>query len=328
MSSGPPSPFVVGVPRSGTTLLRLMLDAHPEMAIPPETYFVTNLIEAADGGAGADQLANVLVSHRRWSDLELDEGELRARLAAHGRPSGGDAIRTVFGLYAEKRGKARWGDKTPAYLTNIGEIGAALPEARFVHIIRDGRDVALSILAMPERDRPMRNPDSAELVAARWRKRIGRARDQARGLPHYMELHYEELVRDPEPSLRRVSEFVELEFVPEMLDYHRGARERLEEMNRDLASRDELPHQPASGRLEPHALASEPPSKGRIAVWRERMDPADVAAFEAEAGELLTELGYELSGDPGADAGAGQKGPTRRGGQDVPAGAEQPVGDS
>jgi len=294
--SGPvPVPFVVGVPRSGTTLLRLMLDAHPQMAIPPETYFVTNLIEAADGGAGAEKLANVLVSHRRWGDLELDEGELRERFAALGDPSGGDAIRAVFGLYAERRGKARWGDKTPAYLTNVGEIGAALPEARFVHIIRDGRDVALSILAMPERDRPMRNPDSAELVAARWRKRIGRARDQARDLPHYMELHYEQLVREPEPCLRRVCEFIELDFVPEMLDYHRGAQNRLEEMNRDLAPRDELPHQPASGRLAPHALASEPPSTDRIAGWRKRMEPEDVAAFEAEAGELLVDLGYELS---------------------------------
>ena len=297
MSDPAPSPFVVGVPRSGTTLLRLMLDAHPQMAIPPETYFVTNLIEAADGGADSEQLANVLVSHRRWSDLELDEGELRDRLGALDGPSGGDAIRTVFGLYAERRGKSRWGDKTPAYLTNIGEIGGALPEARFVHILRDGRDVALSILAMPERDRPMRNPDSAELVAARWRKRIGRARDQARGLAHYMELHYEELVREPEPCLRRVCEFIELDFAPEMLDYHRGARERLEEMNRDLASRDELPQQPAEGRLAPHALASKPPSADRIGVWRERMEPEDLAAFETEAGELLVELGYSLSGN-------------------------------
>jgi Sulfotransferase family len=293
----PPAPFIVGVPRSGTTLLRLMLDAHPEMAIPPETYFVTNLIEAADGGAGADQLANVLVSHRRWGDLGLDEGALRERLrAAGGRPSGGDAIRAVFDLYAESRGKPRWGDKTPAYLTNIGEIGAALPEARFVHIIRDGRDVALSVLAMPEVDRPMRNPQDVGTVAARWRRRIERARRQAERLPHYLELRYEELVAEPEAALRRVCEFVELGFVPAMLEYHTGASERLAEMNRDLAARDELPRQSAEGRIAPHALAQKPPASDRVAVWRREMSADQIEEFEAEGGEMLRELGYELAG--------------------------------
>jgi hypothetical protein len=272
-----------------------MLDAHPQLAIPPETYFVTNLIEAADGGAEADQLANVLVGHRRWADLGLDEAELRQRFGRLGaNPSGGDAVRAVFGLYAESRGKPRWGDKTPAYLTNIGEIGAAVPEARFVHLIRDGRDVALSILAMPERDRPMRAPDTVAVVAERWRKRIGRARRQAEALPHYIELRYEDLVTDPEPALRRVCELCQLDFLPEMLDYHRGARGRLEEMNRDLTQRDDLSHQPAEGRIKPHALASEPPKRDRIGVWRREMNAADVAAFEREAGELLVELGYEL----------------------------------
>jgi hypothetical protein len=289
-----PAPFIVGVPRSGTTMLRLMLDAHPAMAIPPETYFVTNLIEAADGGAGPDQLANVLVTHRRWGDLNINEGELRRRLGALGKPSGGDAIRTAFGLYAEGRGKPRWGDKTPAYLTNIGEIGAALPEARFVHLIRDGRDVALSILAMPEVDRPMRNPDSVGLVATRWSRRIERARRQAEALPHYLEVRYEELVGEPERVLRAVCEFVELDFQPEMLHFHTGAEGRLAEMNRDLAPRDELPAQAAEARIAPHALASEPPKRDRVEAWRREMDPEQVAEFEAEAGEMLTALGYEL----------------------------------
>jgi hypothetical protein len=275
-------------------MLRLMLDAHPDLAIPPETYFVTNLIEAADGGAGPAQLANVLVGHRRWGDLGIDEDELRRRLEALGDPSGGDAVRVAFGLYAEARGKPRWGDKTPAYLTNIGEIGAALPEARFVHLIRDGRDVALSIMRMPEADRPMRNPDTVGLVATRWSRRIERARRQAEQLPHYLEVRFEELVAEPEATLRRVCELIELDFRPELLDYHAGAGERLDEMNRDLAARDELPAQEAAGRVAPHALTSEPPRGDRIGAWREEMSPELVAEFEAAGGEMLRELGYEL----------------------------------
>jgi len=299
VSAAAPAPFIVGVPRSGTTMLRLMLDAHSELAIPPETYFVTNLIEAADGGATADQLATVLVEHRRWGDLGLDEAELRERMRARGeRPSGGDAVRAAFELYAEAQGKPRWGDKTPAYLTNIREIGAALPEARFVHLIRDGRDVALSILAMPERDRPMRNPDSIGVVATRWRRRIERARRQAEDVSHYTEVRYEELVSDPEGILRGVCEFLDLPFEEVMLESHEGARRRLEEMNRDLAGRGELPAQPASGRLAPHALAAEAPRRERIAAWRNEMSPEQVSEFEAEAGEMLRELGYEPGGAP------------------------------
>jgi hypothetical protein len=291
-------------------MLRLMLDAHPEMAIPPETYFVTNLIEAADGGADAHALANVLVSHRRWGDLGLDEDVLRERMRAIGsRPSGGEAVRVVFELYAEAHGKRRWGDKTPAYLTNIAEIGRALPEARFVHIIRDGRDVALSILAMPERDRPMRNPQEVATVATRWARRIERARRQAaeelgasQGSAdvtggRYLELRYEELVRAPDELLRRVCEFVDLPFDATMLDYHRRSPERLEEMNRDLPPRDDLPDQPAAGRLAPHARTSRAPSPDRIGVWRAQMSAAEVADFEAEAGEMLAELGYERGDD-------------------------------
>ena len=290
----PPAPFIVGVPRSGTTMLRLMLDAHPDLAIPPETYFVTNLIEAADGGAGPDQLANVLVGHRRWGDLGIEEAELRRRLAAIGKPGGGDAVRVAFGLYAEGRGKPRWGDKTPAYLTNIAEIGRALPEARFIHLIRDGRDVALSVLRMPEADRPMRNPDTVGLVATRWSRRIERARRQAEGLDRYLEVRFEDLVTEPEGVLRPVCEFVELDYRPELLDYHSGAGERLEEINRDLAGRDDLPAQTAAGRTEPHALTSEPPKPDRIGAWREEMSSDQIAEFEAEGGEMLRELGYEL----------------------------------
>ena len=288
-----PVPFVVGVPRSGTTMLRLMLDSHPDLAVPPETYFVTNLIEAGDGGAGPDQLANVLVGHRRWDDLGIEEAELRRRLAALVEPTGGDAVRVAFELYAEGRGKPRWGDKTPAYLTNIAEIHDALPETRFIHIIRDGRDVALSILRMPEADRPMRRPDSVGLVAQRWSRRIERARAQAESLPHYLEVRYEDLVREPEAALRGVCELIELPFTDSMLEFHSGASERLAEMNRDLGARDDLPAQSAEGRIAPHALASKPPTAGRIGVWREEMTPEQQAEFESEGGEMLRALGYE-----------------------------------
>src|SRR5687767_7251824 len=140
-----PAPFVVGVSRSGTTLLRLMLDAHPQLTIPPETHFVPELIRAAGRRrASAEGLAEIIVSQRQWGDFGVDEAELRLRLEALDRVEPAGALRAFYGLYAEKQGKPRWGDKTPIYVEHMRGIAKALPEARFVHLIRDGRDVALS----------------------------------------------------------------------------------------------------------------------------------------------------------------------------------------
>jgi LPS sulfotransferase NodH len=289
----PPVPFVVGVPRSGTTLLRLMLDAHPQMAIPPETYFVPNLIEAGERGASPEEVCNLVSRHRRWGDLGIEREALLDELRSRAPLGAGDGVRAVFGLYAARRGKGRWGDKTPAYLTSMEQIAGALPEARFIHILRDGRDVALSVLAMPAPDRPMRAPKTAVQVAKRWRKRIERAREEGPGLPGYLEVRYEDLVADPEPALKRVCELIELDLDPAMLSHHERADEGLGELDRDLPARGDLPEQPAEARLAPHVLVTRPPTQERIGVWRREMTEADRAAFESIAGDLLAELGYE-----------------------------------
>src|SRR5204862_393593 len=132
-------------------------------------------------------------------------------------------------------------------------IERALPEARFVHLIRDGRDVALA------RRKSSVDPPTPGRVARRWQQRIERAREQAPRLRHYTEVRYEDLVLESEPTLRRICEFAELDFEPAMLDYHERADDRLAEMRRDLPARGQRPHQPAEKRVEIHALTREPP---------------------------------------------------------------------
>jgi hypothetical protein len=284
-----PAPFVVGVGRSGTTLLRLMLDAHPELTIPPETHFVPELIAAAGKRrATPERLAEVILGQRQWADFGLDADELRRRLAALDELEAGPAVRAFYALYAERAGKPRWGDKTPIYVEHMREIKAALPEARFVHLVRDGRDVALSRIR-----RALDEPPPVGRIARNWKRRIAAARKQARRLDHYMELRYEDLVADAEPALRRVCDFVELRFDTAMLDYHRHAGERLREIAGDLPSRGGKALRPGSERLAAHALATEPPRPERVGAWREEMSAADVAAFEDAAGDLLLELGYD-----------------------------------
>jgi hypothetical protein len=281
----PPAPFVVGVGRSGTTLLRLMLDAHPELAIGPETQFVPELIELAERGASTAELVDAMAAARTWNDFGLDAGAVRARA---GDGDLADLLRAFYSLYAEGRGKPRWGEKTPAYVRRMEPIGELLAEARFVHLIRDGRDVALS-----RRARGMGAGKPMAKTATLWRKRIEGAREAAARLPgRYLELRYEDLVADPEPALRSVCELIELDYEPGMLAYHQGADERLAELG-DLAPVDARAGRDAGERIASHSLAARPPSAARSGAWRGEMSAEDAAEFEAAAGDLLRELGYD-----------------------------------
>ena len=112
-------PIVVGVPRSGTTLLRLILDAHPELAIPPETGFLPAL--AGPGAPGdARTFLELLVGYPPeapgWADFGLDEGRLLEEVGRLRPFSVADAVRCFYRAYAARHGKDRWGDKTPGYL--------------------------------------------------------------------------------------------------------------------------------------------------------------------------------------------------------------------
>jgi LPS sulfotransferase NodH len=291
----PPAPFVVGVPRSGTTLLRLMLDAHPDLAIPPETHFLPKLIracrEAEEEGRNPGPIAIELVTnHRRWPDFGLTEADLRASMKAERGLTATDAARAFYEAYAAKQGKERWGEKTPQYVKTMKRIGGALPEAHFIHLIRDGRDVALSQLDVSW------GPNTIEDAAVKWTTQVRRARRKSRSVAHYMEVRYEGLVADPEPIVRRVCEFVQLPFDAAMLDYHERASERMAGVARDLDPGGDRERITAAQRASQHSLVSEAPRSERAGRWRQQMDPGDVATFERIAGPTLAELGYDLVG--------------------------------
>ncbi len=282
----PPVPFVIGTPRSGTTLLRLMLDAHPRLAIPAETHFIPMLVrrwrKLDSEGASQDELRRMthelIVSHRRWPALGLDPGELAAHLSAIRPLRLADAVRCVHVVHARRVGKPRWGDKTPGYSRRMRMISAVVPEARFVQVIRDGRDVAVSLAGVSW------GPDDVEGAARLWRQRTVGARRQASRLPPhaYTEVRYEALVTDPAPALRRLTRFLDLPWDDAVLGYHLGAAERMAPV--------------AERRAEQHALVAEPPRPDRIGRWRTEMDAGAVRTFEAVAGELLEDLGYGLAG--------------------------------
>jgi len=187
-----------------------------------------------------------------------------------------EAFRSLYQLYAHKQGKQRYGDKTPAYVHHIPTLAALFPEARFVHLVRDGRDVALSTLDHPTMSRAL--PELAVL----WRRGVEKGRRAGRrlGPERYREILYEDLVSDPEVVARSVCDFLELRFDPVVLRYHERASELLRS----------TPHPQA------HSRVHLPPTKG-LRDWRSQMSHEDVVLFDLVAGGLLQDLGYDRARD-------------------------------
>jgi hypothetical protein len=276
-------PVVVGVGRSGTTLLRLMLDSHPLLAVPPETGFLPE-IEQRAASLDADSLAELIAGFHTWPDFRLDPAELRAELRRLEPFSATAGARCFYRVYARRFEKTRWGDKTPVYCRSMPAIERLLPEAHFIHLIRDGRDVALSL-------RPLWFAPGQDMrtLAAYWRDDVEAARRDGAGCRRYLELRYEELVLDPEEVLRRICAFLDLPFAVEMHDYHSRAALRMSELEgREMPALRITREQ----RLAQHPLLDSPPRPERVGRWREAMTPDERREFEAVAGELLATLGY------------------------------------
>lgn len=284
-----PAPFIVGVGRSGTTLLRLMLDAHSQLAIPSETHFVPALIDSVARTTDAGAALQLLARAETWPNLGLDLDAVARAFAALDSFTPGEAVRTVFRLYAERQGKPRWGDKTPPYRAHMTAIAGALPEARFIHILRDGRDVALSYRGL------WFGPgDDIEAQARFWTGQIAAARAQADALPYYIETRFEDLVSRPEVELGRLCRFLELPFESAMLDYPDRALNRLSEYKQAFG-----PQGAGSVEVERfreiHSRTQDPPDSDRIGRWRKEMTASELDRYERIAGPLLQSCGYSTA---------------------------------
>ena len=276
---GPPF-FVVGSARSGTTLLRLMLNAHPAVSVPPESRFVVELWRGSEEVDAETTLA-ALSRHRQFASWDLPIEAVRTQLARTGTVRYADVMEAAYRAFAHLRGKPRWGDKTPRYVEHVPLLARLWPRARFVHLVRDGRDVALSYADVPFG--PKRVAESAALWATRVS--LGVVHGRALGPDRYLEMRYEELVARPEDRARTLCDFLELDFDARMLDYARRARDAV---------------LPRAARYNPHV--TEPP-RTDTRSWQHDMPPEHVEVFEAIAGDVLAMLGYERRfPDPGRRA--------------------------
>ncbi|MEV8507321.1 sulfotransferase [Actinoplanes sp. NPDC051475] len=273
--------IVVGCPRSGTTMLQLMLHAHPRIAIPPETRFVLAAYrEYREFGdlrlpENRRALARRIVDRveTRFCDLGLDPEETVERIAA-GPGTLGSVLATIFQSYAARFGKPRWGDKRPAYLHNVDILVRLFPDAQFINIVRDGRDCVASLKEMS-----WHRKDIYATVAA-WARAVDDARRAARSLggSQWYELRYEDLVADPHARLTELCSYLGEEYHPAMAEPSAVAEVAVPSFKTW------------------HARTHTPVTTQRVQSWQTRLTAEEIALCEAALGSRLVANGYELSG--------------------------------
>ncbi|MGK5553879.1 sulfotransferase family protein [Actinomadura kijaniata] len=275
--------FVIGCPRSGTTLLQLMLHSHRRIAIPAETRFLlpayTSRCEFGDleDTENRRALAEWITGRKttKFRDLGLDAAEVTEEIV-QGPPTIGSALGIVFRAYARKHGRPRWGDKRPSYSKHVGTLLRMFPDAQFVHLIRDGRDCVASLTEMPWYKQDVYHAISA------WREAIDNGRRHAArlGPDAYYELQYERLVADPAGELSSLCAFLGEDFDPAMTEPQGIAKKTVPPQKRW------------------HDRTRAPVDNARVGSWSTRLEPWEIGLAEAVFGDRLIEYGYEPSGAP------------------------------
>ena len=277
----PPSPIIVlGVSRSGTTLLRSMLDRHPGVAIPTESYFIPQLHDRHGDRPDRDAIIADLGRLQRVREWGVTPAGLDARLGTS--PSFAEVIDAVYRTWAERQGATRYGDKTPLYMQHLDLLEHVFPDAQYVHIVRDARAAALSFVGMRRKARfNWSRPRRVEDFACQWRREVAAARELGErvGSGRYLELRYEDLVAAPEPTLRRICELLDLGWNDAMLDHTAPV---------------------TAGTTHDHQLLGSAPTPN-VRDWRSQMGRRQLRRVEAICGDELRRHGYELeAGTPGS----------------------------
>jgi hypothetical protein len=225
-----PYVFFVGCPRSGTTLLQRLCDAHPQLAVLHETRWIVRLwrerIGVTPDGMVTPELLEQLPRQTRFKVLRMEPEELTRVYREKPNASYAEFVTALFDHVGLQKRKPLVGDKSPAYVRWLPTLHALWPKAKFVHIIRDGRDVWLSVrdwgMGPVGRHTWDDDPVATTAVWWEWNVRLGREAGQELGPESYYEMRYEALVDDPEVECRKLCAFLGLRYDARMLEFHEG----------------------------------------------------------------------------------------------------------
>lgn len=271
--------FTIGCGRSGTTLLYHMVLSSGDFAVYRTESNAINLLEPRFGNLANRKNRERLM--RAWLDSKLfavsglDANEITDKVLEN-CTNGGNFLRIVMEAIARKQGVRRWADCTPEHLLHLPRIKETIPDALIVHIIRDPRDVALSTEKQGYiRPLPWDRTPRTNVAGLYWEWIVNRGRRDGRALGQdYIEVHFEDLIANPQAVLSRIGEFIDHD-----LDY-----DRIQQVGIGSVS------DPNSSFTDKNGKSFSP-----VGRWREKFPSQDLIAFEALIGETMEELGYQLA---------------------------------
>jgi hypothetical protein len=276
MNTLPEKPFfIVGHPRSGTTLLRFILSSHPRIFIPEETGFIPFLPHARQFTIPFDGFVQILERigslNYLWKDLVASPRDFYNSLPQKNLAFILDGL---YRIHIAPYGRVRWGDKTPLYVQYLRSIDAIFPQAQFIHLIRDGRDTLLSARKKWPDRRYYRND---VYLINNWIRNVNAGRKAALwlGTNRYLEIRYEDLVTSPRATTKEICAFLGETFYEAMLDH------------------TQLAHQVGPG-PDDHREILHPISQNSISRWKAELSLSEKKMFQHAAGDLLRRLGYEI----------------------------------
>ena len=288
-----PPIFLIGNPRSGTTLLRLMLNNHQNIVVPPECGFAVWWYDrykewdltATHDDQRLDTFLRDLASSKKIETWNLNYQGLRDFIREAAPASYSELVASVYIYFGISRGRKfhRWGDKNNFHILWIERLNALFPNAKFIHIVRDGRDVACSYrkLASLRSSSPYapKLPTEIEAIAREWANNIGAARTSFSkiGWEKVYEVRYEDLVMAPEVELRRICTFLDEPFDDRMLEYYHYNKKDRQEPTEFLAWKQKTVQEPTTS---------------EIGKFRRELTPAQVATFEKYAKAILETYDY------------------------------------
>lgn len=278
--TSPPPFFIVGSARSGTSLLQVLLDAHPAIAIPPESHLFVRFSGIFSCYGDLRDRSNLrLFVKDLLRDARIREWGLRVSVedfcASLTSCSIRDVVAHLFMLYARKEGKQRWGDKTPLHARHLDDILAVFPEAKIIHLVRDGRDVAESL------NRIFKGKESVWANAHRWTRDVMACHAFKQRVPAeaFLDVKYEDLVRAPAQEVSRIFTFL-------------GVGDA--DVGTASAVPDTTLRRHYVGSVSVHRSLQEPISTAKIGGFKQRFSHHEIEVFESIAGEALKVYGYPL----------------------------------
>lgn len=269
--------FIIGCQRSGTTLVRLILNSHSQIAIPEEGTFWMPLLRRFRNRSNVHipqkELENILKYISKNSQFKLwcmDPNPVISEILSSKQCTLRNLMEAFYKHYAILQGKNIWGDKTPSFFRMIPVLNQIFPEAKFIHVVRDGRDVYLS--------RKRMNPlmKNLSVSAIEWKYKIIKARRDLEKLPtnKWIEIRYEDLVKNPENIVKKICEFLGIKYEKKMLLFYKDSSKYIGKHHSKLIFK--------------------PISKSSLGRYKRELSFKDTRKFELLTKDLLKLYKYEI----------------------------------